>query len=124
VSFLSNLKEWGRKHKAENFGAALVVLHGEQRKTPAEIAEMFSSDSKSVRFWMDAFGVPTQLFEPKIIAAAKQVRGKKYKTLADYFRDNWGIGFSKMSKELNVSRSTVESYYKFFTEEMKELTQV
>jgi len=63
--------------------------------------------------------VETSTFEPRIMAAAKRVKRKRFKSLADYFRARWKDGFNSMAVELGVSRTTVESYYKVFTDEME-----
>lgn len=73
-------------------------------------------DSRAIRFWIDAFGIKTEEFEPRIMSAARR---KKFNTLADYFRSRWKLGFQQMSDELKVSRSTAETYYKFFTVELE-----
>lgn len=91
-------------------------MHLRKKQSSVEIGEVFGTDSRAVRFWMDALGVETTEFTPRIMAAARK---KKFKTLADYFRSRWKYGFQKMSDELKVSRTTVESYYKVFTEELE-----
>lgn len=117
MSFLSRLREWGEDNaKKSSPKFVLQELHVWKKKSSVEIGGMFQTDSRAVRFWMDALGVETTEFTPRIMAAARK---KKFKTLADYFRSRWKSGFQTMSDELKVSRTTVESYYKVFTEELE-----
>ena len=117
MSFLSRLREWAKDNLEKKGPAAILQhLHLVKKMSSVEIGAQFQTDSRSVRFWVDAFGVETTEFTPRIMTAARK---KKFKTLADYFRARWKFGFQKMSDELKVSRTTVESYYKVFTEELE-----
>jgi hypothetical protein len=117
MSFLKSLREWGREHlRKSDPGAVLYNLHIKKELSPADIALKFKVPSRAVRFWFDAYTVQTSVFEPRIIRAAKE---KKFKSLADYFRARWQVGFQKMSDELGVSRSTVQEYYAVFEEELE-----
>lgn len=123
MSFLLRLREWGKEGLEKKGPAAILQhLHIVKKMSSGQIGEQFQTDSRTVRFWMDALHVETNEFTPRIISA---VKAKKFQTLADYFRSRWKFGFQKMSEELKVSRTTVESYYKVFTEELeKEETSV
>jgi hypothetical protein len=117
MSFLFRLREWGKDSlKRSSPKSALEELHTRRKKSSVEIGGLFQMDSRAVRFWIDALGVETTEFTPRIMSAARK---KKFSTLADYFRSRWKLGFQQMSDELKVSRTTVESYYKVFTEELE-----
>jgi hypothetical protein len=124
MSLLADLKAWGKRSrlKTDDLEKILHRLHIEDRLSPADIGAKFDvpdrAQGRSVRFWLDAFGVPSQTLEPQIIRSAREYR---FNSLADYFRDRWKIGHQKMSEELNVSRATVELYYKIFAAGLAEL---
>lgn len=124
MSLLADLKSWGRRsrQKTDDLEKILHRLHIEDRLSPADIGAKFDvpdrAQGRSVRFWLDAFGVPSQTLEPQIIRSARE---QSFKSLADYFRKRWKVGHQKMSEELNVSRATVELYYKIFAAGLAEL---
>lgn len=117
MSFLLKLRDWGRDN-LEKKGLAPILqhLHVTKKMSCVVIGVQFQTESRTVRFWIDAFQIETTEFTPRIVAEARK---RKYATLADYFRDHWKSGFQKMSDELKVSRTTVESYYRVFTEELE-----
>lgn len=124
MSLLADLKAWGRRSrlKTDDLGKILHRLHIEDSLSPADIGAKFDvpdrAQGRSVRFWLDALGVPSQTLEPQIIRSA---RDRGFDSLADYFRRWWKKGHQKMSEELNVSRATVELYYKIFAAGLAEL---
>jgi hypothetical protein len=124
MSLLADLKAWGRRsrQKTDDLEKILHRLHIDDGLSPADIGAKFDvpdrAQGRSVRFWLDAFGVPSQTLEPQIIRSA---RAQSFKSLADYFRKRWKVGHQKMSEELNVSRATVELYYKIFAAGLAEL---
>jgi hypothetical protein len=126
MGLLANLKAWGnenlRDYAARTRGnpkRTLHHLHVVRGLYPPEIGAILKSEPRAVRFWLDAFHIETNAFEPGIIRAAKM---KKFASLADYFRARWKQGFHFMCDELKVSRATVESYYKVFIEELEKET--
>ena len=104
---------------------ALGHLHGEDGLSPAEIGEKFGGEGRAVRFWIDALRVETTAFEPRIIARARKANPKpkkrRFRTLADYFRARGRVGLSSMVRELKVSRTTVEAYYRAFVDGLRDL---
>lgn len=82
--------------------------------SPAQIGRQFDSSGQAVRLWLDFYDVKSWSAPPDIIC---NVRGRGYRHLVDYFLDRWDAGFKVMSKELEVSRATVETYYKVFVAE-------
>lgn len=125
MGLLANLKAWGEANLSDQPAKfrrdpkfVLRHLHVEKGLYPPEIGDVVASESRAVRFWLDAFEIKTNAFEPNIIRAAK----RKFPSLADYFRSRWKGGFHLMCAELKVSRATVESYYKVFIEELEKET--
>jgi len=124
MSLLADLKAWGRRSRlrTDDLEKILHRLHVEDGLSPADIGAKFEvrdrAKGRSVRFWLDAFGVPSRTLEPKIIRSA---RAQGFQSLANYFRKWWKKGHQKMSEELNVSRATVELYYKIFAAGLAEL---
>jgi hypothetical protein len=126
MGLLANLKAWGEANLSDqpvkfrrDPKFVLYHLHAERGLYPPEIGDVVASESRAVRFWLDAFEIETNAFEPGIIRAAKK---QKFSSLADYFRSRWKRGFHFMCDELKVSRATVESYYKVFIEELEKET--
>jgi len=119
VGMIEKIAKWGRRRRPSlTLKAAFKRLHFEERRSPAEIGDEFGGEGRAVRFWIDALKVKTDTFTPRIMGRARELG---FRTLADYFRARGRVGLSTMVRELGVSRTTVEAYYRAFVDGLRDL---
>lgn len=118
MKFLPKLREWGKKHiRTGDPKRVLTFLHIQKEMPPRDIGAKFKESGRTVRLWMDIFGVAMRTSEPQIVRAAK-ARG--FDNLAEYIQKRWAWSFERMGAELKVAPSTVSEYYEAYVREIED----
>lgn len=115
ATFLSKIGNLAKRRGMKGPKELLEHLYNEEHRSPFEIAEEYGTDSRTVRFLLDAFGVQARTMEPVIV---RRVRDRKFKSVYEYFLARSTASLLSMEGELGVDASTIASYYDIYVREM------